>query len=82
MPNFPTPYSIKVMGRKTEDFEAQVLTLVRPYLGDQASFETKLRFSRDGNYLSLTVTIQAQSKEQLDKIYRAISAHEQVLMVL
>jgi putative lipoic acid-binding regulatory protein len=80
--NFPEPFSIKVMGRNTADFEALMLALILPHLGDQAVLETKSRPSRDGNYLSLTVTIQTQSKEQLDAIYRALSAHEQVLMVL
>ena len=80
--NFPTPFSIKVMGRNTADFEALMLALILPHLVDQSGMETRSRPSRDGNYLSLTVTIQAQSREQLDAIYRALSAHELVLMVL
>ena len=82
MLNYPTSFSIKVMGRNTADFEALMLALILPHLVDQADFETRSRPSRDGNYLSLTVTIQAQSREQLDAIYRDLSAHEQVLMVL
>ena len=80
--NFPEPFSIKVMGRNTADFEALMLALILPHLADQSGIETKSRPSKDGNYLSLTVTIQAQSREQLDAIYRALSAHELVLMVL
>jgi uncharacterized protein len=80
--NFPEPFSIKVMGRNTADFEALMLALILPHLGGQAVLESKSRPSRDGNFLSLTVTIQAQSKDQLDAIYRDLSAHELVLMVL
>ena len=62
--------------------QKMILALILPHLADQSDLETRSRPSRDGNYLSLTVTIQAQSREQLDAIYRALSAHELVLMVL
>jgi putative lipoic acid-binding regulatory protein len=38
--------------------------------------------SRNGNYLSMTFTIQASSREQLDNLYRELSACEELLMVL
>jgi uncharacterized protein len=42
----------------------------------------RLRESRDGNFIALTVTIRAESQAQLDAIYGALSAHDQVLMAL
>ena len=79
---FPAAFSIKVIGRNTLDFESVVLALIRQHAADLAADALRSRPSRDGHYLALTVTIQAHSREQLDAIYRDLSAHQPVLMVL
>ena len=79
---FPCDFPIKVMGKAAEDFDALVVSLVRRHVADLAEGAVQLRPSSGGRYVSVTVTIQATSREQLDNLYRELSAHERVLMVL
>ena len=79
---FPCDFPIKVMGRHTDDFRSLVLGIVQKHTGaiDPANIEE--RPSKDGKYLSLTCTFSAQSKDQLDTLYRELTACERVLIVL
>ena len=79
---FPCEFSIKAMGRAEPGFDDLVVELVRrhyPHLGEGA---VRTRASRGGKWISVTITLQAQSKTQLDAIYLDLSAHEKVLMAL
>ena len=79
---FPCPFPIKMMGRDTEDFRTTARTLVERHTGpinDEAIAEA---MSRKGNFVSITITVIALSQDQLDDIYRDVSAHEDVLMAL
>lgn len=78
---YPCAFPIKVMG-KGEGFANSVLAVVCEHdPGFQAS-GMEIRASREGKYLSLTCTVQATSREQLDALYRALCDHPQVVMVL
>ena len=79
---FPCDFPLKVMGRQSDDFRSIVLGIVQKHAGaiDPGSIEE--RPSRDGNYLSLTCTFAAQSREQLDALYRELTSCERVLVVL
>lgn len=79
---FPCPFAIKAMGLADDDFEALVVALVRAHAGELADDVVSTRASAGGKYLSVTVTIEASSRAQLDAIYLALSRHERVLMVL
>jgi putative lipoic acid-binding regulatory protein len=79
---FPCDFPIKVMGRAENGFENQVITLVRKHAPDLHEGAIKSRESSGGRFLSVTVTVHATSKEQLDNIYRELTACEQVLMAL
>jgi len=79
---FPCTFPLKVMGAQDEAFEAEVLALVREHVGEPGEEAIERRASRNGRYLSLTVTFTATSKAQLDGLYRALHASEQVLMTL
>jgi len=83
---FPCHFPIKVMGAAGEDegesFEALVITEVRRHAPDLGEGAVQRRASRQGRYLSLTVTVNATSREQLDDIYRALTALDEVLMAL
>jgi uncharacterized protein len=79
---FPCEYPLKVMGRKSDEFRSLVLGIVQKHTGDIDAANIAERPSKDGNYLGLTFTLQAQSKEQLDAIYRELTACEGVLMAL
>ena len=79
---FPCDFPIKMMGRDTEDFRQTARRLVEKHTGpvDDAAVQTAV--SAKGNFVSVTVTVRATSREQLDDIYRDLTAHEAVLMAL
>ena len=79
---FPGVFPLKVMGANDDGFEALVLAIVRKHATLAAEKEVSRRLSRGGRFLSLTVHIQAESQAQLDALYRELSAHERVLMML
>jgi uncharacterized protein len=79
---FPCDFPIKVMGRRTDDFRSLVLGIVQKHTGDIEPANIEERPSKDGKYLSLTCTFKAQSKDQLDALYRELTTCERVLIVL
>lgn len=80
--DYPSPFPIKVMGANVPGFaEAIVEVALRFDPGFDAS-TLEVRPSSGGNYLGLTVTVMATSREQLDDLYRALSSHPMVKVVL
>lgn len=79
---FPCTFPIKMMGRDTTAFRNVARTLVEFHTGPVSDNSVKESSSRNGTFVSITVTITADSQRQLDDIYRAASAHQDVLMAL
>ncbi|MGH8119003.1 MAG: YbeD family protein [Gammaproteobacteria bacterium] len=79
---FPCSFPIKAMGWHADDFDALVVGIVRKHAPDLMDTGIEKRHSRGGRYISITVTIQAQSREQLDNIYRDLAANGRVLVAL
>ena len=79
---FPTEFPIKVMGRHDSDLKALTREIVERHTGPLGDERVKTRTSGDGNFLALTYTITAQSRGQLDAIYRELTACKTVLMAL
>ena len=79
---FPTAFPIKVMGRRTDDFAQSIVDVVLRHAPDFDASTLEMRTSREGNYLSVTATITATSREQLDALYRELTSHPLVAMVL
>ena len=79
---FPCDFPIKVMGKNHVDFEITVMAILNKHVPNLAEGAFQSRPSSGGKYISITVTIQAESKDQLDNIYRELSGHELVLMAL
>lgn len=79
---FPCDFPIKVVGKAGCDLDAIVFTLARAHAPDLGEGAVRSRLSRNGNYQSVTVLIRATTRAQLDDIYRALSAHDDILMVL
>jgi putative lipoic acid-binding regulatory protein len=69
-------------GRKEKRFASTVLGIVRKHAPDFDAATMELRPSRQGTYLSVTCTIRATSREQLDALYRDLCDHPSVVMVL
>ena len=79
---YPSAFPIKVMGAQVEGFEVAILAIARAF---DPTFDDGLierRPSKAGNYLGLTITVTATSREQLDELYRTLSAHPLVKVVL
>jgi putative lipoic acid-binding regulatory protein len=80
--DYPSAFPIKVMGAKAEGFvEAMVFVAQRFDPGFDAA-TVELRESARGNYLGITLTITATSRAQLDELYRTLSSHPMVKLVL
>ena len=79
---FPCQFPIKAMGRDTPEFHATVRRLIEEHTGPLSDDAFQSALSRNGRFVSITVTVTAQSQEQLDDIYRALSADDDVLMAL
>jgi putative lipoic acid-binding regulatory protein len=79
---FPCQFPIKVMGRDQAGFEAHVLEIISAHVDDITPDNVVVRGSRNGNFLALTVTVQATSREQLDNVYRALTASKLILYVI
>jgi len=79
---FPCRFPLKIMGERHDDFVRTVTEVVRVHAPDLAEHDVLLRESAGGRYLSLTVTVTATSREQLDTIYLALTSHELVKVVL
>jgi uncharacterized protein len=79
---FPCEFPLKVMGRKDAGFSQVVIELVEMHVGSIAAEHVRLRESRDGNFVAITLLVHVESQAQLDAIYTALSRHDQVLMAL
>ena len=79
---FPCSFPIKMMGRDTPEFLVVTRCLIEGHVGPVDDTAVKTSSSSNGNFVSVTVTIMAASQQQLDDIYREVSAHDDVLMAL
>lgn len=79
---FPTEFPLKIMGRREDGFADAIAEVVKRHAPDFDASTIEMRLSRQGNYLGLTATIRAVSREQLDALYRELTAHPLVKVVL
>ncbi len=79
---YPSQFPIKVMGAKADGFVHAVTTIARQFDPEFDASTVELRDSSKGNYLGITITVTATSREQLDDLYRALTAHPIVKVVL
>lgn len=79
---FPCRFPIKMMGRDGDGFRRIAVDLIESHVGKLPEDSITTAKSRKGNFLSVTVTIDAESQEQLDNIYQALTDHEEILVAL
>jgi putative lipoic acid-binding regulatory protein len=79
---FPCDFPIKVMGESHADFTDTIIAVVRTHLPDFDASRIETRGSSGGRYTSLTCIVYVTSKVQLDDLYRALTAHPMVSVVL
>ena len=79
---FPCDFPLKIMWRAVDGYAQEVLRVVQAHAPDFDGATMAMRASGKGGYLSLTCTIRATSRAQLDALYRELSAHPLVKVVL
>ncbi len=79
---YPSAFPIKVMGTQMPGFEAAMLAIALQFDPAFDASTVERRPSKAGTYLGLTLTVTATSREQLDELYRTLSTHPMVKVVL
>ncbi|MGF6600593.1 putative lipoic acid-binding regulatory protein [Paraburkholderia sp. GAS448] len=79
---YPCDFPIKVMGKSHPDFADTIVTVIRQFDNGFDATRIEMRPSSGGNYTGLTVTVRALNREHLDDIYRALTGHPMVKVVL
>ena len=79
---YPSLFPIKVMGTKADGFVHAVTYIAEQFDPAFDATTIELRESKGGNYLGVTITVTATSREQLDELYRALTSHPMVKVVL
>ena len=79
---YPSRFPIKVMGVKADGFVNAVTQIAKQFDPAFDASTIELRDSSAGNYLGVTITVNATSREQLDELYRTLSTHPMVKVVL
>ncbi|MBI3093437.1 MAG: DUF493 family protein [Rhodocyclales bacterium] len=79
---FPCDFPLKIMGANDAGFAQAIADVVLRHAPDFDVATMEMRASKAGNYLSLTCTVRAVSQAQLDALYRELTAHAMVKVVL
>jgi uncharacterized protein len=79
---YPSLFPIKVMGLSSEDFVGAITQVAKQFDPFFDASTVELRPSSSGKYMGVTITVTATSREQLDNLYMALTAHPQVKVVL
>ena len=79
---YPSRFPIKVMGQRVDGLVHAITTIAKQFDPSFDASTVELRESSSGKYLGVTVTITATSREQLDELYRTLSTHPMVKVVL
>jgi uncharacterized protein len=80
--NFPTDYPIKVIGRPTPEFRARIHAIVLRHVPALEASHVTEHLSKNGNYLSISYAIRAESREQMTALAADLTACEGVLLVI
>ena len=79
---YPSRFPIKVMGAHVEGFVEAIAMVAQQFDPEFDAATIEHRPSKGGNYLGLTITVTATSREQLDELYRTLTTHPMVKVVL
>ncbi|HSB98292.1 MAG TPA: DUF493 family protein, partial [Burkholderiaceae bacterium] len=79
---YPSEFPIKVMGARVDGFVEAIVEVARGFDPTLDAARVELRPSSGGNYLGITLIVTATSREQLDGLYRALTSHPMVKIVL
>jgi putative lipoic acid-binding regulatory protein len=79
---YPSPFPIKIMGRREPRLVQTIVDIVCKHAPDFDPATVEMRTSKKNSYLSVTCTVRATSREQLDALYRELCDHPSIVMVL
>lgn len=79
---YPCDFPIKILGHTRDGFAQTILEVVKRHAPDFDGTTMTMKPSKHGKYLSVTCTVHATSREQLDALYRELCDHPMVVMVL
>lgn len=79
---YPLDFPIKIMGRREPHLVKTILEIVRKHAPGFDESTIEMRTSKQNKYLSVTCTIVATSREQLDRLYQELGDHPSVVMIL
>ena len=79
---FPVAYPIKVVGRRSEHLRASIDAIVRAHVPDLDASQISERESNQAHFMSITYTINAQSREQVVALANALQASKDVIMLI
>ena len=79
---FPCEFNLKIFGKAESNLEIIILPILTKYVDDLKEGSLSTKESKNNKFISITVSFQANSKEQLDNIYREITKHPDVIMAL
>jgi hypothetical protein len=79
---YPSDFPLKIFGEAKPEFAQTIADVVLAHAPDFDSATIEMRSSSNAKYISLTCTIRATSREQLDNLYRDLTSHPMVKMVL
>ena len=82
MIQFPCKFPIKIIFKNQPDTADELLTIVRQHHPELLDIAIQQQPSQNGNYCSITVTIEAQNQDALDALYRELTQHPNIKMVL
>ncbi|MDX8387575.1 MAG: DUF493 domain-containing protein [Ghiorsea sp.] len=80
--NFPCEFPLKVMGLTSESFKHDMMSIVKKHIPNLDEAQVTTKPSKNGKYTAFTATFIATSRQQLDDLYREVTAHSSVKMVL
>ena len=80
--SFPTDYPIKVIGRPTAEFRARIHAVVLRHVPALEASHVTEHLSKNGNYLSISYAIRAESREQMTALAADLTSCEGVLLVI
>ncbi len=79
---FPLEFPLKVMGRNTREFHDALAAILMRHVAPLDTLRVAQQSSREGRFISVTITFRAESREQLDALYIELTRNEHVLMAL
>ena len=80
--SFPCDFTLKIVGLANPSFEGAAISIVRKHFPQMGEAAVRLTPSKEGKYLSLSITVKVNSQTELDNVYEELSSHKDIIFVL